>query len=83
MGQKKFPGKFPPNFPQIFPNFPAKNQKKIHRRASAGAQGEKIRELRGLRRCGGAAFKKSLILASAHQLAGHCVLVFKVLGKAG
>ena len=39
VGQKN-PAKFPPNFPLNFPNFPAKNQKKIHRRASAGAQGE-------------------------------------------
>ena len=40
VGQKKIPGKFPPNFPLNFPNFPAKNQKKNHPRASAGAQGE-------------------------------------------
>ena len=39
-GSEKISGKFPPNFPLNFPNFPAKNQKKIHRRASAGAQGE-------------------------------------------
>ena len=39
-GSEKIPGKFPPKFPLNFPNFPAKNQKKIHRRASAGAQGE-------------------------------------------
>ena len=45
-GSEKIPGKFPPNFPLNFPNFPAKNQKKIHRRASAGSQGE---ELWGLR----------------------------------
>ena len=41
-GSEKIPGKFPPNFPLNFLNFPAKNQKKIHRRASAGAQGGKI-----------------------------------------
>ena len=39
-GSEKISGKFPPNFPLNFPNFPAKNQKKIHRWASAGAQGE-------------------------------------------
>ena len=39
-GSEKIPAKFPPNFPLNFPNFPAKNQKKNHRRASAGAQGE-------------------------------------------
>ena len=44
-GSEKIPGKFPPNFPQNFPNFPAKNQKKIHRRASAGAQGELLKFL--------------------------------------
>ena len=38
-GVRKTPTKFPPNFPLNFPNFPAKI-KKIHRRASAGAQGE-------------------------------------------
>ena len=42
VGQKKIPGKFPPNFPLNCPIFPAKNQKKIHRRASAGAQGEQV-----------------------------------------
>ena len=44
-GSEKIPGKFPPNFPLNFPNFPAKNQKKIHRRASAGAQGETLEQL--------------------------------------
>ena len=39
-GSEKIPGKFPPNFPLNFPNFPAKIKKKLHRRASAGAQGE-------------------------------------------
>ena len=39
-GSEKIPGKFPPNVPLNFPNFPAKNQKQIHRRASAGAQGK-------------------------------------------
>ena len=45
-GSEQIPGKFPPNFPLNFPNFPAKNQKKIHRRASAGAQGERRRALK-------------------------------------
>ena len=42
VGQKKS-AKFPPNYP---PNFPAKNQKN-HRRASAGAQGERMVLLAG------------------------------------
>ena len=42
VGPEKNPAKFPPNFPLNFPNLPAKNKKKIHRRASAGAQGDMI-----------------------------------------
>ena len=38
-GSEKIPGKFPLNFPLIS-KFPCETSKKIHRRASAGAQGE-------------------------------------------
>ena len=40
-GSDKNPAEFPPKFP---PKFPPQNPKKIHRRASAGAQGEPKRK---------------------------------------
>ena len=39
VGQKKSPKKFPPKFPT---KFPCEKSEKLHRRASAGAQGEKF-----------------------------------------
>ena len=39
---RKNPRKIPSKFPTKFSKFPCKKSKKIHRRASAGAQGEEL-----------------------------------------
>ena len=77
-GSEKNPRKIPSKFPTTFSKFPCEKSKKNHRRASAGAQGERMTPLPKVR------FKTPLVRYAFHppQVSALCLSCTKIHDRA-